>query len=53
MRNLGFNFYNQKGELLATIAPEGVKKLITAGYTQYSTANRGTIPFISTYNYDV
>ncbi|GGH16425.1 hypothetical protein FAZ19_05805 [Sphingobacterium alkalisoli] len=51
-KDLSYNFYNQHGELVASIAPEGVKQLIAGGIGSYSPANRETIPFITLYRYD-
>jgi RHS repeat-associated protein len=47
-----YYFYNQLGQLVASIAPEGVKKLYGAGLDAYSSTNRASIPFITLYEYD-
>ncbi len=49
--DVSYNFYNQKGQLVASIAPEGVKKLYTNGVGAYS--SRSAIPFTTLYTYDV
>lgn len=49
--DVSFNYYNQLGQLVASIPPEGVKKLISLGYT--SPANKESIPFISLFEYDL
>lgn len=48
--DITYNFYNQLGKLVASIAPEGVKKLLNTGYTNYTTLEE--IPFVSTSEYD-
>jgi len=47
--DLSYNFYNQLGQLIASIAPEGVKKL----YGTYSYTTKADLPFITLYAYDV
>jgi RHS repeat-associated protein len=49
--DVSYSFYNQLGQLVATIAPEGVKKLYGNGLNTYVTKN--DVPFISLYQYDV
>jgi len=52
--DIGYNFYNQLGQLVASISPEGVKKLYGTGGNGLSNyATRSAIPFISLYIYDV
>lgn len=46
-----YNFYNQLGQLIASIPFEGVKKLAGSGINNYATKN--DIPFIKLYEYDV
>jgi RHS repeat-associated protein len=48
--DISYNFYNQLGQLVATIAPEGVKKLIQ-NINGYPT--RPDVPFMNTWEYDV
>jgi len=48
--DISYNFYNQKGELIASIAPNGVQQLITKGIGTY--ANKDQIPFINLFEYD-
>ena len=49
--DISYSFYNHLGQLVATIAPEGVKKLRTNGFSTYAT--RHAIPFITLNEYDV
>jgi len=50
--DVSYNFYNQKGQLMATIAPEGTKKLYgSPGLASYTT--RSSVPFISLFGYDL
>lgn len=49
--NISYNFYNQLGQVVATIAPEGVKKIIDNGLAAYSTLV--DVPFVNTYEYDL
>jgi RHS repeat-associated protein len=49
--DLSYSFYNQLGQLVAIIAPEGVKKLYGTGINNFSTKN--DVPFITLYEYDV
>lgn len=51
--DISYSFYDQKGQLLGTIAPEGVKKLYGsggAGLGGYATRN--DIPYASQFYYD-
>lgn len=48
--DVSYNFYNQKGELVATIAPNGVQKIIANGLASYSSKEQ--LPFINLYEYD-
>ncbi|TWI85732.1 RHS repeat-associated protein [Lacibacter cauensis] len=47
--DLSYYFYNQLGQKVATIAPEGVKMLIQNGLNGYT---KITVPFISLYEYN-
>jgi RHS repeat-associated protein len=49
--DVSYRFYNQLGQLIATIAPEGVKKLYGSGINNYGT--KTTVPFITWYEYDL
>nr|WP_197718721.1 RHS repeat-associated core domain-containing protein [Pedobacter schmidteae] len=49
--DISYNFYNQLGQLIATIAPEGVKLLITNGINAY--ASIGDVPYSNVYEYDL
>ncbi|TJZ53570.1 hypothetical protein FAZ15_16145 [Sphingobacterium olei] len=51
-KDLSYNFYNQLGQLVASIAPEGVKYLLNNGIQAFNPSNRETIPFITLYRYD-
>lgn len=46
-----YNYYNQLGQLVASIRPEGVKKLLDNGLPYY--ANKESLPFTVLYEYDV
>ncbi|WP_205511075.1 RHS repeat domain-containing protein [Longitalea arenae] len=48
---VSYSFYNQLGQMVAAIAPEGVKKLFGSGLNSYGT--KTDIPFISFVEYDV
>lgn len=48
--DISYSFYNQLGQLIATIAPEGVKKLHGTGINNYAT--KTDVPFITLYEYD-
>ncbi|WPU99896.1 RHS repeat-associated core domain-containing protein [Mucilaginibacter sp. cycad4] len=48
--DINYNFYNQKGQLVATIPPNGVQQLITNGIAAY--ADKNAIPFVTLYEYD-
>jgi RHS repeat-associated protein len=47
--DISYNFYNQLGQLIATITPEGVKKVIANGVTSYTSS---TVPYTSLYEYN-
>lgn len=49
--DLTYNYYNHAGQLIASIAPNGVQILIQKGYTSYSSASQ--LPFITLYQYDL
>jgi RHS repeat-associated protein len=49
--DVSYRFYNQLGQLIATIAPEGVKKLYGSGINSYVT--KTAVPFITLYEYDL
>lgn len=49
--DVSYVFYNQLGQILATIAPAGVNALITNGINSYATL--ADIPFVSTNTYDL
>jgi RHS repeat-associated protein len=49
--DVSYSFYNQLGQLVATIAPEGVRKLYGAGLNNYATIN--DVPFIILFEYNV
>lgn len=49
--DISYNFYNHLGQLIASITPEGVKKLLGTGINNYATLN--DVPFVTTYEYDV
>ncbi|WP_131539021.1 RHS repeat domain-containing protein [Pedobacter nototheniae] len=51
LSDISFVFYNQKGEVLASIAPEGVKALLTNGIDNYSSL--ANVPFVNTFEYDL
>jgi RHS repeat-associated protein len=51
LAEVSYSFYNQLGQVIATIAPEGVKKLFGGGISNYATKN--DIPFITLFEYDV
>lgn len=48
--HIGYQFYNQLGQLVASIAPEGVKKLEGNGINNYTA--KESIPFITLNYYD-
>jgi len=47
--DLSYNFYNQLGQLVASIAPEGVKKL----YGTYTYTTKAQLPYTTLYSYDM
>lgn len=51
LTDINYNYYNQLGQLVAAIPPEGVKKLIGPGINNYP--NRVDIPFITQNEYDL
>jgi RHS repeat-associated protein len=51
--DISYSFYNHLGQLIATIAPEGVKKLRAAGIPSSTFPTKNTIPFITLNEYDV
>jgi RHS repeat-associated protein len=50
--DISYNYYNQLGQLIASIAPNGVQQLIAnqGNLSQYTLA---TVPFLTTYQYDL
>lgn len=50
LTDVAYGFYNQLNQLVASIAPEGVKKLYGSGINNY--ASLTAIPYVSTYSYD-
>lgn len=48
--DISYNFYNQLGQLVATIAPEGVKQLLQPNFNNIT--KKENIPFSTFYNYD-
>lgn len=49
--DVSYNFYNQLGQLLVSLAPEGVKRLLQNGFSAYPT--KADLPFASFYNYNL
>lgn len=49
--DLTYNYYNQLGQLIGSIAPNGVKTLAQNGYSSYTSASQ--LPFVSLYQYDL
>jgi RHS repeat-associated protein len=49
--DVSYNFYNQLGQIIATVAPEGVNKLLGSGLNNYATKN--DVPFITLTEYDI
>jgi hypothetical protein len=49
--DISYNYYNQLGQLIANIAPNGVRQLIQNGYGSYTAASK--LPFVTTYEYDL
>ncbi len=47
---ISYSFYNQKGEVVATIAPNGVQQILVNGLAAYG--NKNVLPFINFYEYD-
>ncbi|WP_252794244.1 hypothetical protein, partial [Mucilaginibacter flavidus] len=48
---MSFNFYNQLGQTIASITPNGSKILIPSDLSAYTTASQ--LPFITLYQYDL
>jgi RHS repeat-associated protein len=48
--NITYKYYNQLGQLVASIPPNGVKLIVGTGINNYS--NLGSIPYISLYTYN-
>ncbi|HWT40255.1 MAG TPA: RHS repeat-associated core domain-containing protein, partial [Dongiaceae bacterium] len=48
--DISYNFYDQLGQLVATIPPEGVEKLLNGGINNYT--NKLTIPYITLFTYN-
>jgi len=48
--DISYKFYNQKGELIASMTPNGVQQLITNGLAAYTT--REQLPFTNFNEYD-
>jgi len=51
LSDVSYNVYNQKGMLVASINPEGIKALLTNGLNAYATLN--SVPYVNTYEYDI
>ncbi|HEY9003264.1 MAG TPA: RHS repeat-associated core domain-containing protein, partial [Mucilaginibacter sp.] len=49
--DISYNYYNQLGQLTASIAPKGVQQLLANGYSSISSASQ--LPFVSLYSYDL
>ncbi len=49
-QDISYNFYNQKGQLLGSLAPNGAK-LVIANSSAYPTV--ASLPFYTSYEYDV
>jgi RHS repeat-associated protein len=49
--DINYSFYDQLGQMVASITPEGAKKLFGTGINNYSTL--ASVPFVSTYKYDI
>lgn len=48
--DISYSFYNQKGEAIAAIAPNGVQQILTNGLSAYS--NKNQLPFTNFNEYD-
>ncbi|HEY4206027.1 MAG TPA: RHS repeat-associated core domain-containing protein, partial [Puia sp.] len=48
--DVSYGFYDQKGQLVATVPPNGTKQLFGTGYMAFSTP--ASIPFVSLFSYD-
>lgn len=51
-QDISFNFYNQKGLLMGSIAPNGTKPIIDDYNAAANAYTRTTIPFFTSYEYD-
>jgi len=49
--DIAYNFYNQLGQQIGSIAPEGVEKLLGTGINNY--ANKAALPFTTLNGYDM
>ncbi|WP_426672077.1 putative Ig domain-containing protein [Mucilaginibacter sp. McL0603] len=49
--DINYNYYNQLGQLIASIAPNGVQTLIQNGYSSYADASK--LPFVTLNSYDL
>ncbi|TKC60288.1 hypothetical protein FBD94_15395 [Pedobacter hiemivivus] len=49
--DLSFNFYNHLGQLISSIAPEGVKKIVDLGIGSFNTLD--DVPFVARNEYDL
>ncbi|HEY9000684.1 MAG TPA: putative Ig domain-containing protein, partial [Mucilaginibacter sp.] len=49
--DIAYAFYNQLGELVGSITPNGVQKLLANGYSGYTSASQ--LPFVTLYSYDL
>ncbi|HXB10129.1 MAG TPA: RHS repeat-associated core domain-containing protein [Puia sp.] len=50
LTDISYFFYNQLGQLAASVTPNGVKLLLGTGYTAYSTIT--AVPFATNFTYD-
>ncbi|WP_167851980.1 RHS repeat protein [Hymenobacter elongatus] len=54
-QDISYSFYNQKGQLIGTLAPNGVKLLADAqkaGTLESTYPTRASLPFFTSYEYD-
>ena len=49
--DISYNYYNQLGQLIASIPPNGVQTLLQNGYGSYTTASQ--LPFVTLYQYNL
>jgi len=49
--DISYNYYNQLGQLVASISPKGVQTLLQNGYSSYTSASQ--LPFVTLYYYDL